>query len=145
MKTILNAIKTIILTGAIAILTCIPAIAQDVNATVISSDKYFIQAEYNNQIYNFERPEEDTDVWNAGDNIILDLESKDVHKALNGEYKASVIATYQNENNLVIIKINNDLYSFYADDDGWNINDNMYVTLKNDEVIQARPIPLAER
>ena len=112
--------------------------AQDVNATVINSDKYFIQAEYNNKVYNFERAIEDHEQWNKGDRIILDLESKDVHEALNGEYKASVVATYPEQNNLVVIKIDNNLYSFYADNDSYKVDDSLTVTTQNDEVIQAK-------
>jgi hypothetical protein len=142
MKTIL---KSILLTLTLIILVSIPAMASEVNATVVSSDKYFITAEYNNKQYNIERAIEDHETWNKGDSIILDLESKGVNEALNGEYKAIVTATYPNENNLVVIQIGQDLYSFYSDDDGWNVNDNMYVTLENDEVVKARPIPLNER
>jgi len=116
-KQVKTFVKSFVIATIVLLTTSNPVMAQDVNATVINSDKYFIQAEYNNKVYNFERAIEDHEQWNKGDRIILDLESKDVHEALNGEYKASVVATYPEQNNLVVIKIDNNLYSFYADND----------------------------
>lgn len=134
----INILKTTILTLTLSILASIPVFAQDVNATVVSSDKYFITAEYNNTKYTFERANEDTDTWNKGDSIILDLESKDVHEALNGQYDAIVVQTYPEQNNLIVVRVDDNLYSFYADNNNsYNINDNLSLNFKNDEVINT--------
>lgn len=139
---ITSVLKTIIITGAIAILTCIPTFAEyhvpnTVDATVTYADSQIIEAEYNNKTYIVERGESDNDQWNKGETIILDLSAEDTHEALNGQYNGTIIQTYPSENNLIVVNVDNNLYSFYADDSNYKVNDILELTFCNDEIISA--------
>lgn len=139
---ITSVLKTIMITGAIAILTSIPTFAQyhtpnTVNAIVTYSDSQIIEAEYNNKTYIVERGEGDNDQWNKGETIILDLSAEDTHEALNGFYNGTVVQTYPNDNNLVVVNVDGNLYSFYADDNSYKVNDILELTFCNDEIINA--------
>lgn len=143
MKSLKNVLKTIIITGVIAILTAVPTFATEhqpntVNATVIYSDSQTIEAEYNNKTYIVERDSETSnEQWNKGETIILDLNASDTHEALNGQYNGTIVQTYPEQNNLIVVKVNNDLYSFYTDDSSYKLNDTIELTFKNDEVVNA--------
>lgn len=66
--------------------------------------------------------------------------AEEVHDTLNGQYNAIVVNSYPEQDNLVVIQIGDNLYSFLADDDGWCVEDEMIVTMDNDNVIEAKPI-----
>lgn len=139
---ITRVLKTIILTGAIALLTNIPTFAEyhtpnTVDAIVTYADSQIIEAEYNNKSYIVERGEYDNDQWNKGETIILDLGAEDTHEALNGLYKGIVVQIYPNENNLIVVNVDDNLYSFYADDSSYKVNDIIELNFCNDEIINA--------
>jgi hypothetical protein len=139
---ITSVLKTIIITGAIAILTSIPTFAEyhtpnTVDAIVTYADSQIIEAECNNKTYIVERGEGDNDQWNKGETIILDLGAEDTHEALNGLYKGTVVQIYPNENNLIVVNVDDNLYSFYADDSSYKVNDILELNFCNDEIIDA--------
>jgi hypothetical protein len=57
------------------------------------------------------------------------------HEA-NGMYNTIVTKVTDTE---VYVNINNDEYSFYCDEEGWEVNDKITITLKNDEILDAMP------
>jgi hypothetical protein len=127
----------------ISILQSVPVHAQEhqtnlVNAIVTYSDTQIIEAEYNNKTYIVERdPDTCEEQWNNGETIILDLNAPDTHEALNGQYTGTVIQTYPEQNNLIVVRVNNDLYSFYADDNSYNVNDQLQLTSQDDEILNS--------
>lgn len=143
---ITSVLKTIMITGVIAILTSIPTFAQyhtpnTVDATVIYSDSQIIQATYNNKTYIIEHDADTSnEQWNKGETIILDLNAEDAHEALNGLYNGIIVQTYPDKNNLVVVNVEGNLYSFYADDNNYKVNDKVQLTFKNDEVIKSNLI-----
>jgi hypothetical protein len=140
---ITSVLKTIIITGAIAILTSIPTFAEyhtpnTVNAIVTYADNQIIEATYNNKTYIVERDADTSDEqWNKGETIMLDLNASDTHEALNGLYNGTVVQTYPNENNLVVVNVDGNLYSFYSNDSSYKVNDTLKLTFCNDEIINA--------
>jgi hypothetical protein len=109
-----------------------------IDAKVIYADNQIIEAEYNNKTYIVERdPDTSNEQWNKGETIILDLGAEDTHEALNGLYNGTIVQTYPDKNNLIVVNIDGNLYSFYADNSSYKVNDVLELNFCNDEIINA--------
>jgi hypothetical protein len=143
MKLMINILKSILLITFTLMTTIIPVSAMEQNkqnlaiGIITYADNYVIEAKYNNETYIFERSEDDTDQWNKGDTIILDLNNPNIHEALNGQYNGTVVQIYPDKN-LVIVKVDNDIYSFCDTENYYKVNDNVVLTFQDDEVINAK-------
>jgi hypothetical protein len=118
---IINAIKTLLLTGVITILTVIPVMAQDINMQQIQDKKIIgVYTESNKDFY-----------CEQGD-VITEYEDNSYYINSN----VNIYSIDKLDNTITVVNNSNELYSFYAEDiNKYYLNEQLNITIDQDENI----------